>query len=157
MRGGETELPTQEGHKFKAITKDPGLGMVLKPVNYKPKGPTGSTELEKCLHVLEAELLQMVQGEVALLTDLDGKLSNFSRSYKISEDTIVALTDRTNGHHLTAVSDYVNWVKGHVSKVAIPIKRQNIVSLHKDTLLFDKEMTSLLNADTFGYLMENLN
>eukprot|EP00957_Ditylum_brightwellii_P016634 1251046-Ditylum_brightwellii.AAC.1 len=44
--------------KCKPLPKEPGLQTNLTLVNSKTKGLKGSAELEKCLHILEMELLK---------------------------------------------------------------------------------------------------
>eukprot|EP00957_Ditylum_brightwellii_P186202 14175435-Ditylum_brightwellii.AAC.1 len=105
------------------MPKDPGLGMGLKPENYKPKGPTESTELKRFFHTLVAELLEYIMKDAVPQSEMDGKLNDFFDDLKHLGKDIVALKDKTNGHHLVALNSYVYWVNDHMQKVAISTKR----------------------------------
>eukprot|EP00957_Ditylum_brightwellii_P018648 1400907-Ditylum_brightwellii.AAC.1 len=59
-------------------------------------------------------------------TEKDTILNNFFTNLKKNEAGIVVPTDKTNGHHLIAIEDYIKWVNGHMQEAAIPIKQADI-------------------------------
>eukprot|EP00957_Ditylum_brightwellii_P161703 12311301-Ditylum_brightwellii.AAC.1 len=63
--------------KSKPLPKEPGLQTNLTPVNSKTKGPKGSAELEKFLHILEMELLEKARKMEDPSTAKDTKLNFF--------------------------------------------------------------------------------
>eukprot|EP00957_Ditylum_brightwellii_P095120 7244579-Ditylum_brightwellii.AAC.1 len=59
-------------------------------------------------------------------TEKDTSLNDFFSNLKEHENEIVVPTDKTNGHCLIAIDDYIQWVTGHMKDAAIPIKRADI-------------------------------
>eukprot|EP00957_Ditylum_brightwellii_P133567 10183740-Ditylum_brightwellii.AAC.1 len=57
-----------------------------------------------------------------LPTEKDTILNKFFTNLKKNEDEIVVPTDKTNGHCLIAIENYIKWVNGHMKEAAIPIK-----------------------------------
>eukprot|EP00957_Ditylum_brightwellii_P081529 6202390-Ditylum_brightwellii.AAC.1 len=64
--------------------------------------------------------------ESDLPTEKDTMLNDFFTNLKKHENEIVVPTDKTNGHRLIAMEDYIQWVNGHMKEAAIPIRRAEI-------------------------------
>eukprot|EP00957_Ditylum_brightwellii_P159106 12109401-Ditylum_brightwellii.AAC.1 len=80
-------------------------------------------------------------------TEQDTILGDFFMDLKKNDTEIVVLADKTNGHRLVAIEDYIQWVKGHMKEAARPIKRADIIQLHQDTMTFALSLKELLNED----------
>eukprot|EP00957_Ditylum_brightwellii_P139737 10648905-Ditylum_brightwellii.AAC.1 len=90
-------------------------------------------------------------------TEKDTILDDLFMDLKKNEDKIVVPTDKTNGHQLVAMGDYIKWINDHMQKAAKPIRRVEIIKLHQDAMEFAMTLKELLNEDELGYLLENLN
>eukprot|EP00957_Ditylum_brightwellii_P130470 9953358-Ditylum_brightwellii.AAC.1 len=73
---------------------------------------------------------------------------------KKNEDKIVVPMDKTNGHRLVAITNYIKWVNGCMYEAAIPIKREEIVNLHQDAIEFALTLNNLLNEDEWAIYLK---
>eukprot|EP00957_Ditylum_brightwellii_P211888 15366717-Ditylum_brightwellii.AAC.1 len=78
-----------------------------------------------------------------LPTEKDTVLEDFFMDLKKNEDKIVVLRDRTNGHQLVAMEDYIKWINDHIQKAARPIRRVEIVKLHHNAMEFAMTLKEL--------------
>ena len=89
-----------------------------------------------------------------LPTEKDTISEEFFMDLKKNESKIVVPTDKTNGHQLVEIKDYIKWINDHMQEAAIPIRRADIVKLHQDAMDFAMTLKELLNEDELGYLSE---
>eukprot|EP00957_Ditylum_brightwellii_P001015 80785-Ditylum_brightwellii.AAC.1 len=61
-----------------------------------------------------------------LPTEKDTILEDFFVDLKKKETKIVVPTEKTNGHQIVAMEDYIEWFNGHMQEAAIPIRRTDI-------------------------------
>eukprot|EP00957_Ditylum_brightwellii_P139411 10624570-Ditylum_brightwellii.AAC.1 len=64
--------------------------------------------------------------------------------------------DKTNGHCLIDLNNYISWVKQHIREAATPIKCQEVVKLHCSAINFTKQLEDLLSDSELAFLNEGI-
>eukprot|EP00957_Ditylum_brightwellii_P118029 9001772-Ditylum_brightwellii.AAC.1 len=123
-------IPTFALFYYDVPPKEEGLGTGLKPEHYKHKLPRGSYKLEQFVGLLETELWTKVLEKGENHASKDKKLNNFFSELTQASSYVVVPTDKTNGHHLVDLNNYISWVKQHMREAATLIRCQEIVKLH---------------------------
>eukprot|EP00957_Ditylum_brightwellii_P146023 11119899-Ditylum_brightwellii.AAC.1 len=90
------------------------------------RAPSGSANLEKFLHILESDLLELDHHYKQVpLQGKDKELVGLFRQLK-DENVVVIPTDKTNNYVTVTLNKFHSWVTKHLDKNVVEMKRKDI-------------------------------